>query len=164
MTERIEPPFYSGPYLQAACLCEQVLEERDGVKSAIRIVDRVTRSVTGPDPPAAMEPFDYQMKMLLKFKSGRARGSIPVTIRLEKPSGESFPPDERTVYFEGEDDRGVDLIVNMAVRFETEGLYWFDIELEGVRVTRIPLRLIYTRTVTQRQSQHGDQSPPQAQV
>jgi hypothetical protein len=29
-----------------------------------------------------------------------------------------------------------------------EGLYWFDVFLEGARVTRVPLRLIYQR-VTQ---------------
>ena len=41
-------PFDQGPYLSAALLCEKVLEEKDGVKSAIRIIDRVTRTVTGP--------------------------------------------------------------------------------------------------------------------
>jgi len=97
----VQPTFSQGPFLQAAFLCEQVLDEKDGVKSAIRIVDRLIRSVSAPEPPEVMEPFDYTTKMLLKFKSGSARGSQPLSIRLEKPSGESLPPDVRDVYFEG---------------------------------------------------------------
>ncbi len=36
-----------GPYLQAAFFCERLLEEADGVLSAIRIVDTVT--ISGED-------------------------------------------------------------------------------------------------------------------
>ena len=61
-----------GPYLSAAFLCEKVLEEKDGVKSAIRIIDRVTRTAVGPNPPMEMEPFQYNIVLLLKFKSGLA--------------------------------------------------------------------------------------------
>ena len=53
--------FEQGPYLSAAFFCEKVLVEQDGVKSAIRIVDRVTRTVVHPNPPPEMEPFDYDM-------------------------------------------------------------------------------------------------------
>lgn len=39
---------FGGPFLSAALLCEKVLVEQDGIKSAIRIIDRVTHAVLGP--------------------------------------------------------------------------------------------------------------------
>jgi hypothetical protein len=36
--------YQDGPHLQSALLCERVLVEQDGVKSAIRNVDRFTRT------------------------------------------------------------------------------------------------------------------------
>ena len=41
-------PFATGPYLEAAFFCEKVLQEIDGTKSAIRIVDRINRQIPGP--------------------------------------------------------------------------------------------------------------------
>lgn len=141
--------FERGPYLSAAFVCEKVLEERGGVKSAIRIIDRVTRTVIDPSPPEAMEPFDYDATLLLKLKSGWARGSFPLEVRLVKPSGENPPPLQQTVYFEGEEDRGIDIVVNMRIKFDVTGIYWFQVYLRDVCLTRIPLRVIYMPQVRQ---------------
>src|SRR3990170_8691247 len=103
-------PFREGPYLSAALICEKVLEEPGGVKSAIRIIDRVTRTVEAPSPPDQMEAFDYEMTLLVRLKSGLARGVFPLQVRLIKPSGESPTPLTRNVLFEGEEDRGVDIV------------------------------------------------------
>ena len=135
--------FADGPYLQAAFLCEKVLTEQDGVKSAIRIFDRQTRTTIGPTPPDEMEPYDLEACLLLRFKSGAARGSSQLRVQLQKPSGETSQPVIHTIIFEGEDDRGIDIISNMTLRIEMTGLYWFDIYLEDVRLTRVPLRIVY---------------------
>ena len=142
-------PFEKGPYLLVACLCEKVLEEKDGVKSAIRIVDRVTHTVVSPTPPDEMEPFDYELTLLIKLKSGYARGPYSLEVRLVKPSGESPVPMTQTVYFEGEEDRGIDVVGHMRIRFDMTGLYWFHIYLGEVRLTQIPLRVIYLPQVRQ---------------
>lgn len=68
-------PFEGGPYLSAAFLCEKVLTEADGVKSAIRIFDRTTHTIAGPAPPTEMQPFDYEFMLFIRFKSGAARCS-----------------------------------------------------------------------------------------
>ena len=139
------PHFENGPYLQTACICEKVLQERDGVKSAIRIIDRLTHQVAGPSPPETMEPFDYSFILLIKLKSGAARGPMELAIRFDKPSGESPPPILNDLNFEGEDDRGIDIAAQMTIRFDQPGLYWFDVRLGGERLTRVPFRLIYSR-------------------
>ena len=154
-------PFEQGPYLLAAFLCEKVLEERDGVKSAIRIIDRVTRTAIGPSPPEEMEPFDYEATLLIKLKSGRASGSYPLEVRLVKPSGESPTPLHQTVYFEGEEDRGIDIVVNMRVKFDITGIYWFQVYLGDVCLTQIPLRVIYMPQVRQIYGPSGGLPPAQ---
>ena len=147
-----------GPYLSAAFLCEKVLIEQDGVKSAIRIIDRVIRTVAGLSPPKQMEPFDYSISMLIKLKAGWARGSYPLRITLVKPSGESPPAIQQTVHFEGEEDRGVDIVTNIVLRLEMTGIYWFEVYLEDVLLTRIPFRVVYLPQVSQTRAPGGDPS------
>lgn len=148
-----------GPYLSAALLCEKVLVEQDGVKSAIRIIDRVTHTVAGPSPPAQMEPFEHEMSLLIKLKSGSARGVYPLRVVFVKPSGESPVPMEQPVNFEGEEDRGVDVIASLKIAFDLTGIYWFEIYLAGNIVTRVPFRVIYLPQVMQMHAAGG--GPPQ---
>ncbi len=142
-------PFEHGPYLSAAMLCEKVLVEQDTVKSAIRIIDRINRTATGPEPPSEMVPFDYELQLLLKFKAGRARGVHTVKIQCAKPSGELLPEVFNSVVFEGEEDRGVDVIGMMQFRFDQTGIYWIHIYLNDVQITQIPLRVTYIPQIRQ---------------
>ena len=150
-----------GPFLSAALLCEKVLEEKDGVKTAVRIIDRVIRTVVSPSPPQEMEPFNYEATLLIKLKSGWARGSYPVRVNLVKPSGESPIPMQHTVYFEGEEDRGVDIVGKLLITFDQAGIYWFKIYLGESLLTQIPLRVIYMPQVRQIPSPPGGPPPSQ---
>lgn len=154
-------PSEQGPFLSAALICEKVLEEKDGVKSAVRIIDRVTRTVVGPSPPEEMEPFDYEATLLIRLKSGWARGSYPIRVNLVKPSGESPVPIQHTVYFEGEEDRGVDIVGHMRIKFDQTGIYWFKIYLAETLLTQIPLRVIYMPQVRQIPGPPGGSPPAQ---
>lgn len=151
-----EYPFVGGPYLEVAVLCEKVLQETDGVKSAIRIVDRINRAM----PAMEMEPFDYELTLFIRLKSGSARGAMTLQIRMLRPSGESPEPIKASVIFEGEDDRGVDVVVGMKLKFTQVGLYWFVISLRDVEVTRIPLRVVYIPQIMQLTPGGGNPTPP----
>ncbi len=107
----------SGPFLAAAFFCEKLLQEADGVKSAIRLVDRLTMQAVGLEPPSAMPPFQYQVVLFLKFRSGAARGPMTLEVTAVKPSGESNTLAKNTVLFEGEDDRGIDVVCNVSIGF-----------------------------------------------
>ncbi|MFW6116447.1 MAG: DUF6941 family protein [bacterium] len=150
-----EIAFPTGPYLVAALICERVLEEKDGTKSAIRIVDRLTRTTTGPNPPKEMMAFEYEFSMLVRFKAGDARGPMTLQIEPVKPSSETLRSMIGTVHFEGEEDRGVDVVVNFKVKVEQAGVYWFNVYLDNIRMTRVPLRVVYTRQVTPPEPQSG---------
>ena len=94
--EAKQTDFKQGPYLAAAFLCERVLVEQDGVLSAIRVVDRVTRTV---------------------------EGSHLLNIALVSPPGDTRSLLQQTILFDGQEDRGVNVISRMAMRLEVEGLY-----------------------------------------
>jgi|1186.fasta_scaffold174168_3 hypothetical protein len=125
-----------GPHLAAALICENVLQEQNGVISAIRIIDRV--HFHSEDESRR----ERQVTVLVTLKSGAARGRYKVGIRIEKPSGEQGSTFEAPVFFEGE-ERGVNLILPTHFAPEQEGLYWFDVFFEGERITRIPLRALF---------------------
>jgi hypothetical protein len=82
--------------------------------------------------------------ILISLKSGKARGRNTIRLRPEAPSGLKFPDQLLPVLFEGE-DRGVNLILNLNLVVEQEGVYWFDVLLEEQLLTRIPLRVLYQR-------------------
>lgn len=132
-----------GPYLQMAVLCEKVLREADGVISVIRVVDRITLSVTGP-APAQMPPAPINLMAVIAFKSGFARGPFTVRMKLVAPSHQELNTVELPILLEGE-DRGACLTVQLGFQAEEEGLYWFDVYLLDALVTKVPLRVVYQR-------------------
>ena len=132
-----------GPFLAAALFCEKVLQEKDGVLSLIRVVDRIIHG-GGPAAPERMPPITANLALVIALKSGFARGSYAVTVQPTTPSGRGLPATTLPVLLEGE-DRGANLLGNLALQLEEEGLYWFDILFERRLLTRIPLRVVYQR-------------------
>lgn len=138
-----------GPFLCAALLCEKVLLEQDGVASAIRIIDRVTRTVAGPKPPEEMEPFEYEATLMVILKAGWTHGSYPLRIEMIRPPGETQVLLQQTVFFDGGEDRGVNVVSRMRLKLSQEGLYWFEVILSDRTLTKIPMRVIYQKLFTQ---------------
>jgi hypothetical protein len=137
-----------GPFLQAAMFCERIIEEKDGVLSGIRIVDRVIQSAVGTGTPTEMPPLSISLALLIILKSGAARGRSDVNVTVEEPSGfRRTIAEALTVMMEG-DDRGANLILRLEWQARQEGLYWFDVAVDGVRLTRVPLRIVYQRQET----------------
>jgi len=140
-------PFEQGPYIQMAGLCEQVIEDKTGVLSLIRIIDTITHTEARPDAPIDMTPVTYPMKMVLMLKSGRSRGRHEIKIVPELPSGESKSSFSQSIQMEGE-ERGANSIINLLFTFTMEGLYWFNIYLDDSLLTKIPMRIKYNRIIT----------------
>jgi hypothetical protein len=138
--------FEQGPYLQAGVICEQVIEDKTGALSIIRIIDTITHTEARADAPVDMPPVTYPMKMVIMLKSGRARGRHEIKITPELPSGELKQSLTQSVQMEGE-ERGMNHIINMVFTFTIEGLYWFNIYFDDTILTKIPLRLKYNRII-----------------
>lgn len=129
--------------MSAALLCEKALHETDGVNSLIRVVDRWTIS----GPTEEMPPTAIQTTIVLMFKSGFHRGPGRVTITPVTPRDERMPAMDIPVLFEGDEDRGVNVVVPMAFPVQEAGVYWLGIALDGQVVSHIPLRVIYHQVV-----------------
>ena len=132
----------NGPYLQAAFFCERLLEESDGVFSAIRMVDTVTLQGSESDPGADSATID--LTLFIAFKAGKARGSHELTVVKEDPSRQPADAEERhtqPLVFYGTEDQGVTVIMPVAMTAGEAGLYWFTIFLGDRLMTRVPLRV-----------------------
>lgn len=137
-----------GPYLKVAALCENVIEDKQGVLSIIRIVDRTIRLLQGPVVPEQMEPFVQRLFLVLMFTSGEEHGTRELTLVMEKPNGMRAPMANSSVLFEGQ-DRGANIVVQADLQADMEGLYWIEVLMQGEFVTRVPWRVVYQR-LTQR--------------
>jgi hypothetical protein len=135
-----------GPFVNAALICEKVLQERDGVLTAVRIIDRFTITAVA----SAAEPLDniplsvLNFSFLLVLKSGVFKGTAPVTIRVNSPSEQVVAQSTADVFFEGE-ERGVNIVSQMQFPVQEEGLYWLDVICLEQLMTRVPLRVFYQR-------------------
>ena len=136
-----------GPWVRMALLCERVIEDKEGVLTIVRVVDRVITTVQaqGVDPPAQMPPLDYATNLVITLTAGDALGRHTVNVETEGPDGQTKPGPSFTVVFESP-DRGTNLIINMQLRLEKEGLHWFNVLLEDRLLSRVPLRVVYAPT------------------
>jgi hypothetical protein len=129
------------PYLSAAFVCEKVLQEKDEVVSAIRIVDTLFVSLP-KNLPADANPA-IPVTVLLGFKKATP-GTQPekhrVTLRLNTPSSTLEPQTADLVFPEGE-PAGANLIVNLTVPVKEFGLFGLDVLVDDELVTRVPFRL-----------------------
>ena len=137
-------PTSNGPFVQAALLCDLALEDKQGVLSAIRIVDRFFLPSTDTTGMGQGTPRALRTWLVVALKAGEAKGRHVVKLAVESPSGNRSPLPDADVLFEGP-DRGVNLVMNLQLGIQEEGLYWIDIFLGEDRLTRIPLRVVFQR-------------------
>jgi len=136
--------FETGPYLKMACFCEHVLREADGVASLVRVIDRLIHTEAKPDAPAEMPPVKYKMKLVIMLIPGSAMGRHDLKIEREQPSGIRDKPIAITVQMEG-GNRGSNIIMDTEMTFPIEGVYWFNVYLDDVLLTKMPFQVLYQR-------------------
>lgn len=133
-----------GPFLNAL-LCEKILEEKDGVKTAVRIIDQVNRSTVGMGqaPPSTMDEFVFPIALLIRLKAGAARGTVPIKVKILKPNNTVAGDLTHPAHLPGPDDAGIDIVLNIVLKLDQVGTWWFDIFVDEARWMRVPLRVVY---------------------
>ena len=129
------------PYIQAALLCEKILQEADGSLSIIRIADKLGYRVEGFPPgykPAIV------LTGLVALKSGPIVGDHAVKVVVENPAGERKEILSTPFKFLGK-DHGQNIILNLAIGIAQDGIYWFDVFCDEDLLTRIPLIIAQER-------------------
>ena len=137
-------PLLIRPHLQIAAICEKHLLEADGGLSLIRIVDRFT--VVGVDETIPTTFLEFTLAVC--FKAGSFRGPAQISFQPISPSMIEMPTIVTPVNFEGDDERGINLIGRVKLEIAEHGLYWIVVKLEREEYTRIPFRVVYQRRPT----------------
>jgi hypothetical protein len=127
------------PLVAVATLCEQILEEKDNVLSAVRVVD--TYYVDPPPDLPAGKVAGINLKLLLSLKSGDLMGSHEVRLVLRAPTGKSTEFHKQQIVLKG-GEHGVNLKIRFAMPVKEFGLYWFDVLYGDDVLTSIPLKLV----------------------
>lgn len=143
----------TGPHVAVAALCERVISEGDGVISLIRVVDRLTQTATGPDPPEEMPPLVVDnVQCVIALKSDQARGRNELKLVMEGPDGARELLGAQDITLEP-GNRGINIIAGVRLGLAHEGVYWIDVlfgppgadpEHEQL-LTRIPVEVVYQR-------------------
>jgi hypothetical protein len=145
-----------GPFVTVATFCERILEEKDGVFTLVRIIDRyhVESGATGLTPPGGAKA-GLKTFLLVIIKAGDFVGDATVSLKVRHPSGQYGPkPISIPVTFtqaEGPES-GIALQVEMGFGLEETGLYWADVEVDGKLLTRVPVRVEFRSKPTPEQA------------
>ena len=145
------------PFLVAAVFCERTLQERDGVNSLIRLIDKIfVEHVVLPDGVEAMIP----MNLFIAMKSGGYAGKARLTLKPLSPAGRKMKVNEIDIELPKDPQGGINLIVQAEISLREQGVYWFEIYFNDELATRTPLevQLLQTQTQTQTPQPSPDES------
>jgi hypothetical protein len=132
----------SKPYVAAAVCCERVLQEKDGVLSAIRIVELLTVPELPSNAPPGATLLPYPLTLLVALKSGDFVGESRVSLIVESPDGKRTPfPESWPFVFSG-GDQGINILANFALPPDKPGLYWFEVLSNDEVLTKVPFKLV----------------------
>lgn len=138
-----------GPYLAAALFCDSVLHGTDGSLSAIRIVDQMALKLSADAPdgvPSESKRLPASVWALLAFKTGYGKpGKHDVKLVLHSPSGKRRVIGQYSPIFTEKPTGGANLKINLVIGIKEGGLFWVDVVLDGMVVTRMPLQISVER-------------------
>lgn len=139
-----------GPWVAMAVFCEQVIEDKQGVLTIVRIIDRLTIEAGGTGnepPPDQLPPGMVPLNLVVTLKAGSARGRCEIQTDLEGPDGITRAVASHSVNFVAP-HYGMNLINRITLGVQHEGVYWFTIKADGKVLTRAPLEIQYVRFAT----------------
>ncbi len=132
---------FGGPYVQVAAICQTSIVDNQGLLSIIRCQDRIqVVGLTDEMKPQPLQNFQF----VLALRAGEMRGKSTLRITPIAPTGKRLAHIEAPMLFEGE-ERGNVIQAPLPVVAEEEGLYWLEITLDGVLLTRVPFRVLYQK-------------------
>ncbi|HEY3927259.1 MAG TPA: hypothetical protein VGL89_02685 [Candidatus Koribacter sp.] len=126
------------PYVSAALLCEKIIQDKnDDLISLIRIADRIFYRVEGLGLPEGVKPM-IALQAFISLKAGPVTGDHVIKIESVNPKGERRGTVTFPTTLQGEDN-GQNIILNLNVGIDHDGLYWFDVLFDDELLTRIPV-------------------------
>ena len=126
------------PWVQAAVLCDQVVEDKTGSFSLIRIVDKFT--MRRPPDWDGKTHIEIRLTTFIAFKSGDVKGHRTLRLYHTSPKGKKKKMIERQVEFLGGNcSTNIAMHINFGIK--AEGTHWIDVYIQNWLATRIPVTL-----------------------
>ena len=133
-----------GPYLLAAVLCQKVERKEGDVLSLIDVTPGLVVEGEGDNPPDRMPEGKISVTLLCMLCAGKARGRGTLSVRPVEPSGLRLGEIVLDVQFRGE-EAIITQQFDITMTCSYEGVYWFEVLLDGAFLTKVPLRMNYRR-------------------
>lgn len=144
----VESTSTAGPFLAAALFCESLIDGTDGALSVIRIADNLTVTIPPDAPenvPSEVKPVPASIWLLVTLRKGDGPREHELSIVLHAPSGQLHRYDAQKIVLSPEPYGGANVKVRVNLLLKAGGLHWFDIEVDGKLMTRVPLNIAITR-------------------
>lgn len=134
--------------ITVATFCERTLDEKDGVPSLIRLIDRITFT------PPAPQTFDAEGKPLephvalafyIRLSSLNEGSEHELRLTIQNPLGE----EKEIVKYPFKIERnksGVNFRGDLTVGVKHAGFYWMRIYIDSVFKMQIPLEVVVVET------------------
>jgi len=139
-------PYLSlGPYVQAALLCERVVQESGGRVTIVRLIDRVVTPAAVP--LAQIPPTIVSCHAVIILKTGSRPGNYKLRLLLKSPSNRPLREFSLPIILPDEEDQGINVVMPIQFTANEEGVYWFEVRLgdEELPLTKTSLRLVLRR-------------------
>ena len=134
----------SYPHVAVAVFCENVITEKDGVSTLVRIIDQLQAYGAEKTIPKV----NFTSRAYIRFVSGEAKGEYKLSIRLHRPDGVSQMIVKPTsVTFSGGSQK-VNIDSPVAIEVRDTGLHWCDILLDNKVMTKMPLEVTYQQDLS----------------
>jgi hypothetical protein len=151
--------FGAKPSVLLAAIFERAIRDSDNMLTMVRMIDVVNVASNAPadvmSKAIAEQGAPVQGQMVLVFKGGELDATHEVAVAAHSPNGEvrEFPPISSV--FGSTVPGGVpgsNVIVNIQMSVKSEGIYWFEVKLDGETVTSVPLQIAF-QTLSSGESQ-----------
>lgn len=139
-----DPDVWDGPWIGAASFCDRLLIEEQGFYSIIRMVDSVTVPAATPVASGTGASVKLGLTLFLMFRSGVKPSSAELRVRRNAPNETAGTTPSQMVAFPGE-GASVPVRIDFSLDFDLPGRYWFDVLLDDLIVTRVPLMIVFDR-------------------
>ena len=137
-----------GPFLAAALFCESIMEDKDKMMSAIRIIDGCEFWIgpqAPPDFPSASNRIQVTQNVLIIFRTGDSPGKHQLRLVIQQPDGRRSEVGKQEITLTPESHGGVNVKTQATMLVYSSGVYWMDVILDGKRYTRMPLNVSIKR-------------------
>jgi len=135
------------PYLKYGVTCEKVLQEKDGVLSLIRIIDKFVLTITGKEPPNELPPEVAPLTIVMGWAGGL--GSHEASFSITRPDGTTQKSPQTWSFHLDALHRGHSIILSVPVEVTKAGVYWIEFILNGEVKGRTPFQVVYQRQQAQ---------------